>query len=163
MNFLDDKETCEILIIDDDHDYRAFAKSSSSDIAFVPEQYQEGKGLVMKPDAGDFAKWLRQTKPELNVELRKADGTLVLRSSDFWLPLAFLASDVALQIYISLVANYIYDRMKGALRGEKPRVHMEAVYEDKQDGVVKKFRFEGDADGLKKAIKRFNLNKFMDK
>jgi len=163
MNIFDDKETCEIQIIDDDRDYRAFTKSPSADIVFVPEPYGECKGLVMKADAGDFAKWLRRTKPELGVELRKAEGKLMLRSSDWWLPLAFLATDVALPIYLNLVANYIYDRMKGALRGEKSRVHMEAVYEDKQDGVVKKFRFEGDVDGLEKAIKRFNLNKFMDK
>ncbi|MEI6153675.1 MAG: hypothetical protein WCQ90_06280 [Deltaproteobacteria bacterium] len=163
MSFFDDKETCEVIIVDDGSKYRAFLESSSADISFVPEQYRECKGFVMKADGGNFAKWLHQTKPELTIELPKSDGKLVLRSSDLWLPLAFLASNVALPIYLNLVASYLYDRIRGALRGEKPRVHMEAVYEDKHDGIVKSFRFEGDVDELEKAIKKFDLNKFMDK
>jgi hypothetical protein len=163
MDLFDNKETCTIMPVGNDHEYCEFVNSSAADMAFVPEQYRECKGSIMKADAGNFAKWLRKTRPELKVDLRKADGKLVLRSADLWLPLVFLGNNVALPIYLNLVASYLYDRMRGVLRGQKPRVHMEAIYEDKQDGVVKSFRFEGDIDGLEKAIKRFDLNKFLDK
>lgn len=163
MHYFDDKETCEIIPVDDNHQYYEFVNSCSADVAFVPEQYPDSKGFIMKADAGNFAKWVRKTKPELKIDLRKSDGKLILRSSDLWLPLAFLANNVALPMYLNLVTSYLYDRMRGALRGEKPRVHLDAIYEDKQDGVVKKFRFEGDIDGLEKVIKKFDLNKFLDK
>ena len=163
MDIFDDKESCEVVIVDDDKEFRNFLNLSPSGISIIPEKYQGCEGLVLKDNAGDFSKWLRKNKPELNVEVRKADKRLVLKSNDFWIPLVFLAQDVALPFYLNLVANYVYDRMKGALRGEKGRIHLEAIYEDKQEGVVKKFRYEGDDDGLQKAIKQFDLNKFMDK
>ncbi|MCE7868592.1 MAG: hypothetical protein DYG83_17620, partial [Candidatus Brocadia sp. AMX2] len=119
MDIFDDKESCEIVIIDGDKEFRDFLNSSLSGIMIVPEKYQGCEGLVLKPDAGDFSKWLRKNKPELNVEVRKADKRLVLKSNDFWLPFVFLAQDVALPFYLNLVTNYVYDRMKGALRGEK--------------------------------------------
>jgi len=163
MHYFDNKETCEIIPVDDDLQYYEFVNSYSADVLFVPEQYQNSEGLIMKADAGNFAKWMRKTKPDLKIDLRKADGKLILRSSDLWLPLAYLASNVALPMYLNLVTSYLYDRMRGALRGEKSRVHLDAIYEDKQDGVVKKFCFEGDIDGLEKIIKKFDLNKFLDK
>lgn len=162
-HLFDDRELCEVRIVDDDREFRDFLSSNPTGITFIPEKYKGCEGLLMKPDAGDFAKWLRQNKSDINVEMRKTDKRLVLRSGDYWLPLVFLASDVALPIYLSLVSNYIYDRMKGALIGEKARVHLEVIYEDKEESITKKFTFEGDGDGLKEAIKKFDLNKFMDK
>ena len=163
MDIFDDKESYEVVIIGNDKEFRDFLKSTPSGLLFVSEEYSECEGLVMKEDAGDFAKWLRQKQPELHVEVHKANKQLVLRSSDIWLPLVFLASDVALPVYLNLVANYIYDRIRGALRGGKPRVHLEAMYEDKHKGVVKEFHFEGDSDGFQQVIKQFDLNKFIDK
>ncbi len=163
MNAFEEKDFCELVSIDDDKDFRDFLKSTPRGLAFLPERYGGCNGLVMKADAGDFAKWLRQNKPDLNVELRTADRRLDLRSADFWLPLALLANDVAIQFYLNLVANYVYDRMRGALQGERARVHLEVIYEDKQEGLAKRFRYAGDLDGLQKVIKRFDLDKFMDK
>lgn len=163
MDIFDDKESCEIVAVDDDKDFRKFLTSTPQGITFMPEKYQGCEDLVMKADAGDFAKWLKKNKPGLNVEVRKADKKLVLRSSDFWLPLVFLASDIALPVYLNLVSSYIYDRMKGALSGEKGRVHLKVVYQDKENNITKKFTFEGNVDGLQKVINKFNLNKFMDK
>ncbi|RIJ90511.1 MAG: hypothetical protein DCC43_14820, partial [Candidatus Brocadia sp.] len=114
MDIFDNKDSCEVVIVDDDKEFRNFLNSSLSGILITPEKYQGCEGLVLKPDAGDFSKWLRKNKPELNVEVRKADKRLVLKSSDFWLPFVFLAQDVALPFYLNLVTNYVYDRMKGA-------------------------------------------------
>ena len=162
MAFMDDKEVCEILTVSSDKEYREFLNSSTADIAFIPEQYQNYKGPVMKGDAGNFSKWLHKKEPELKVEIFKAEGKLELHSADLWLPLAFLGTNITLPVYLNIVASYLYDRMKGSLLGEKKRVHMEAIYEDEKDGVVKKFSFEGDAETLKDTIKKLDLNKFLD-
>lgn len=61
-----------------------------------------------------------------------------------------------------LVASYLYERMKGELKGESTRVHFCAEFEDKHNGKIKRFTFDGDADALQKAIKRFNVNDFLD-
>lgn len=162
MDIFDDKESCEIVTVADGKEFREFLNSTPHGLTFVPEKYRELDGLVIKADVGAFSKWIKQNKPEINIEVRKADKKLELRSSDFWLPLVFLANDIALPVYLNLVANYAYDRMRGALRGEEARVHLEVIYEDKQKAIIKKFKFDGDVNGLQKAIKKFNLNKFMD-
>lgn len=73
-----------------------------------------------------------------------------------------LSSDVSVQFYLNLVANYVYDKLKGALKGEKIRVRFSAVYEEPKTGVIKRFDFEGDEQALAKTIKRFDLNRFLD-
>lgn len=156
------KEICEVVIVEDDSDFRAYQKGNPSGFVMVPEPYGEVKGLVLKSDGGDFAKWLKRHDPSIKMEVRQAEQRLILRSGDYWLPLAFLASDVALPIYLNMVASYLYEKMKGALRGEKARVHLSAMYEDKSAGIVKRFNFEGDQEALQKVIKRFDLNKFLD-
>ena len=106
-------------------------------------------------------KWLAEVQPDLRVDLPSADR-LVLRSNDIWLPLVFLAQNVSLPFYLGLVTNYVYDRMKGALRGERPRVHLSAEFLDGKTDSVKRFNFEGDADALKDAVKAVNLDEFFD-
>ena len=163
MDIFNDKELCEVVSVDDDTEFIKFLSSNPHGITFVPEKYRECEDLVMKKSAGHFSKWLKKNNPNINVMVCKTDKKILLRSNDLWLPLVFIASDVTIQVYLNLVANYIYDWMKGALRGEKSRVHLEAIYKDKSEGITKKFNFEGDIDGLQKAIKQFDLNKFMEK
>ncbi len=52
--------------------------------------------------------------------------------------------------------------MKGALKGEKPRVHFSALYQDASEGITKKVEFEGDVDSLRKIINKFNINEFLN-
>jgi hypothetical protein len=163
IHFLDDTETCEIVALDENSDFQSFLQTGLSGLKFVPTKYRSYEGKLLSPDAGDFSKWLKCNHSEVNLAIDRGDGTLVLRSSDFWMPLVFLASDIALPIYLNLVSNYIYDRMKGALRNEKARVHLEAVFHDDKEGVSKKFRYEGDVESLQKIIKKFDLNCFLDK
>ncbi|MBI5791876.1 MAG: hypothetical protein HZA63_10410 [Rhodocyclales bacterium] len=162
MSCIEPLDSCHLTEVEDDSDFRAFAANRPSGIEMRAEEYGEPKNVVLKSDAGVFAKWLRTQEPELNVVMDEKLPRLVLRSSDIWLPLAFLASDVALPIYLNLVSNYLYEKMKGALRGEIARVHLCAEFEDKANGKVKRFSFDGDVDALQKAIKRFDLNRFLD-
>ena len=149
MEFFDDKESCEIVIVDNDEEFRDFLDSNPRGLALLPEKHPRCDDLVMRDDVGDFSKWLSQNKPELNVKVHRANKRLMLRSSDYWLPLVFLASDVTLPFYLNLVTSYVYDRMRGALKGEEGRVHLKVMYKDDEEGIIKKFIFDGNVDGLK--------------
>lgn len=162
MTILEPQDRCELRNIEDDSAFRAFSAKYPTGLEMVAEQYGEGKQFAVKSDAGDFVKWLRANSPDLKVVLDSKAPKLVLRSGDIWLPLTFLASDIAFPVYLNLVASYLYERMKGALKGEPTRVHLCAEFEDKANGKIKRFTFDGDAEALQKAIKRFDVNKFLD-
>ena len=162
MSILEPKDICELVAIDDDSAFKNYLGSDPSGFAVVTEKYPDCEGDVLLSGAGDFAKWVRRNAPEIKVKVNKADKHLMLRSGDYWLPLVFLASDVTIPVYLNIVANYLYDKMKGSLKGEKNRVHLSAIYESKKEGVSKRFNFEGDSDSLQKTITKFNLNEFMD-
>jgi len=131
-------------------------------IIVVPESYEEMDDPVVKAGTGDFIKWLNHESPNIETHNEEERTKLVLRSGDYWLPLVYLANDISLPIYLNLVASYLYDKARGVLKGDATRVHLSAVYEDKNAGKMKQFNFEGDIESLQKAIKRFDLNKFLD-
>jgi hypothetical protein len=162
MSDLQPKDVCELVTIEPDDSFKTFAQSSPSGVALVPQSYGDHEKPVIKAAAGDFAKWMAAAHPEIKVSLPKDTERLVLHSQDLWLPLAFLASDISLPIYLNLVSSYLYERWKGALRKDNPRVHVSAEYEDKSAGVTKRFNFSGDAEALKLAMKKFDLNEFLN-
>lgn len=162
MNLFERRDVCEVIAITDEAPFRAFAATNPSGIAMIPEGYGESKSVVIKSDAGDFAKWLRQQTPSIPVALDAGIPRLSLHSADIWLPLVFLAQDVGLPLYIHLVGSYLFERMKGALRGDVAHVRLSAQYEDKKTKKVMRFDFEGDADSLQKVMKRFDPNKAID-
>jgi hypothetical protein len=162
MSSLEPKDISEFVTVKSDDEFRDFIGKSPSGIALVPQTYGDHPTPVIKALAGDFAKWMAATHPEVKVEIPGKAERLLLRNEDYWLPLAFLASDIALPIYLNLVASYLYDKLKGALPGDKPRVHLSAEYENKKSGVTKRFNFVGDAETLKATIKKFDLNGFLD-
>ena len=159
---LERKETCETLIVDDDGNFREFLANRPTGLRMVPEKYGETNQLVLKSEAGQFAKWIRAHDPKIAVEVSQQTPRLLQRSCDVWLPLIFLANDLSLPVFLNLVANYLWDRMKGALKGDAMSVHLSVEYENKADGTVKRFNFEGDADALQKVIKKFDPNQFLD-
>lgn len=162
MNIFPEKLISEEKSLDDDKQFKEFIKNDPMGFLFVHENTFDTEDIAAKPDTGDFIKWLKVNKPDINVDSQKYDKLLFLRSNDFWLPLVFLATDVTLPIYLNIVANYLYDKSKGLLRGEENRIHFSAVYEDRKTGKTKKFIFEGSGEDLNKAIKKFDVNKFME-
>jgi transcriptional regulator with XRE-family HTH domain len=157
---LEPRDVAEIGSVADEAEFRAFQKANQRGLAMIPEIYGDSRKPALRSAGGDFAKWLKINEPTIPVEVRKSDQRLVLRSGDYWLPLVFLAGDVALPVYVNLVANYIYEKMKGALKGDKARVRFSAMYEDASTGVVKRFDFDGDEEALQQAINKFDPNKF---
>jgi len=162
MDVFDDKTVSEEKLLENDDHFRQFLDGNHKGILVVHEVYREIEDVVAQPDTGEFVKWIKTNNPEITIESQEYQKQLVLRSSDYWLPVVFLASDVTLPIYLNVVANYLYDKSKGLLRGEKNRVHFSVIYEDKNTGKSKKFFFEGSGDDLNKAINKFNVNKFME-
>jgi hypothetical protein len=157
---LSQKNVFEIIPVENDRDFRAYLATNPTGFVMVPERHADTNELILKGDARMFAKWIKLHKPSVVVDIQKADKELQLRSSDHWLPLMFLATNVTLPIFLNMVAAYLFDRLKGALRGESARVHFSVIYEDKAAGLTKRFNFEGDAETLQKIIKKFDANEF---
>jgi len=161
MSHLAPEDKCEIVSVEDDSAFRSFLEGDPTGLAMIPQAYGSVEVPVLSCDAGDFRKWLKSQQPEMHIQMPEAD-LLALRSGEIWLPLVFLASDVALPVYLNLVACYMYDRMRGALRGDRLCAHMTAEFLDGESGSVKRFCFKGDADALKAVIKKFDVNRFLD-
>jgi hypothetical protein len=147
--------------ISEDSTYSEYFKSTRTGVRFVPEPYSSSV-LSLKADSGDFAKWLRSQHPDLPISLPESVPKIVLHGADVWLSLVYLAGDTSMQVFLNMVASYLYDKAKGSLKTDHPRVHMSVVYQDKKQGKTKKFEFSGDQVSLEKAIKRFDLDNFFD-
>ena len=149
---LDDKDICEVVDTEDPA-FNKFYQENTSGIAFIPTQYQDSGETVMSSAAGDFAKWIDQKHPELNVDVRKSDKKQLLRSLDVYLPFVYLSQEPTLQAYLILVAEYVRYKMRGLLRGESSRVDLAVVYKERKEGKTLKFKFAGDLEKLEKFIK----------
>jgi len=158
----DSQNKCQLKPLGDDLAFQEFAAGHQGGVLMVAELRDDPATKVMAQDASDFVKWARHAAPDVKIHLGESDCRSVLCSADIWLPLAFIAHDVGLPLYLNLVSSYIYDRMKGALKGDGNRVHLSAVYKDQKKGVVKQFIFEGDRAALEKAIKRLDLDEFFE-
>jgi hypothetical protein len=162
MNFLECKSTLSVANIDGEMDYSSFVSMNERGLRFVAERARADIPAGLKSDFGDFAKWIQEKHIDFPVYVPDKAPRIMLRSADVWLPLAYLAGDTSVQLFLNMAASYLYDRAKGSLKTDQPRIHMSAIYQDKSTGKTKKFEFEGDAEALSKAIKRFDLNNFFD-
>ena len=162
-NHLRTEPNISLTTLEEDGEFGDFLTSGGRGLRFVPEVQASDAVPTLASDGGDFAKWLRQTHPTVEVNAPKVVARRVLRSADVWLPLVYLAGDTSLQIFLNMVASYLYDRAKGSLKGDKAaRVHLKATFQDKSSGKTKRFEFEGDGETLAKTIKRLDLNEFFD-
>lgn len=155
------KPTLTVHPISEDSAFSEYFKSTKAGVRFVPEPYSSSVPSI-KADSGDFAKWLRNQRPELPIFFPESVSKVVLHGADVWLPLMYLAGDTSMQVFLNMVASYLYDKAKGSLKTDQTRVHMSVVYKDKTQGITKKFEFSGSQDTLAKAIKRFDLDNFFD-
>lgn len=142
-----------------DEEFRSFL-SAGKGLALVPEPLSNEEGEALKADSGDFRKWMIQQHPDVPVNFPQSARKVVLRGGDIWLPLVFLASDVSVQVFLGLVANYLYDRTRGMLKTDRPRIHFSAVYEEHPGGYTKRLEFSGSPEDLSKVMRRFDANNF---
>ncbi|MCR1770876.1 hypothetical protein [Burkholderia glumae] len=160
-NQIESSDELSVHTVTDDATYLEYFSSGQGGIGLVPEPYGN-TSLGLKADGADFAKWLKQQRPELPISLPISSPRITLHSVDVWLPLIYLSSDVAMPVLLNLVSNYLYDKLKGKLPQDRPKVHLSVMYQNKRDGTTKRFEFSGDDDSLSKAIKRFDLDNFFD-
>lgn len=158
------EETDEVRLeeIPTQEDFERFQETNSKGILCVAESTAgEGTGATLASETYRFAKWVRKNRPAMVIDVVNGIGIRELRSGDYWFPLVFLASDIALPIYLNLVANYIYEVARGALAHDRQNVHLEAMYKDGETGTTKKFVYRGPVAGLEASMKKIDLNKLL--
>ena len=161
-NISEPEDTHKIEAINDKHEFLSFIRKNPKGILCVPENVtKQSSHNVVMPQTYDFAKWIRKNKKDITINVARSKGAKSLHSNDFWMPIVFLASDVSVQVFLGLVSNYIYDRIKGALKHDKATVHVKAYYKETAEGVAKEFSYEGSVEGLEEVAKNFDLNKFL--
>ncbi|HVZ42527.1 MAG TPA: hypothetical protein VHA82_01870 [Ramlibacter sp.] len=148
--------------VPDDLQFRTYLSDAASGITLIPEPMGPNIPAGLHADFGDFLKWSRQNSPGVQAKVSEQAPRVALHSAEVWLPLVAIASDTSVQVFLNMAANYLYDRARGSLKGDKVRIRLRAVYTDKQQGRTKRFEFEGDADSLRKVATRFDMNNFFD-
>jgi hypothetical protein len=131
---------------------------ANSGITILPQRYGHDGKLVVRADSTSFVKWLRVNAPDVSVKKPRDLPSISLHSNEIWMPIVFLASDIALPIYLNLVSSYLYDLSRGNLKTDVTRVQISAEYEDMKNGVRKRFTFSGGIESLEKAIKKVDVN-----
>ena len=150
----------------DEYLSRVQAKSDTArqGILVLPtEHWRQSSVNVFMPETFDFVKWMRQNSTiDVSINIATVEDIQVaeMRSDNFWFPLAYLFNDISVQIYLNIVASYLYDRIKGALRADQTTVDLELLTEDKKKGRVKRFSYHGSYEGLKEIIEK--MDKFME-
>lgn len=156
------KDISQITLVEDDTDFRLQTQKHPNGIVFRSRRHGDSDDEIIEADVSDFAKWLTSEHPHLPIDLPNNTNRLLLRNEEIWLPLAFIAGDVSLPIYLNLVSNYLYDRMKGSLKGSPPKVNLTVEYHDATSGKTKRFKYSGDGQTLMSITKKFDVNKFLD-
>lgn len=131
----------------------------SSGIKIVPEFYNGTQEKILQRYSGTFAKWIHKNHTEIDIDYDPNTKKISLHNSEYWLPLVYLASDTSVQMYLNLVIDFLYDKLKGSLKGEKAKVNFS--FEFKEGKSYKKFDYSGDIEGLERFTK-IDLNKLLD-
>ncbi|MGB7582841.1 MAG: hypothetical protein WBL85_10400 [Sedimentisphaerales bacterium] len=137
---------------------KEFIENSNGIFLSAEDNFRKGHE-VLKPDTYRFAKWLRQNKSEISVKISSCENVIDLKSSEIWLPMVFLATNVALPLFLNFVYDYLKSMVRGDLSKDDPKAHLNVIYKDK--GKFKKFEYNGPVEGLKK-IKQFDINDFIN-
>lgn len=161
-NISEHKDAFKIEQIDDNPELTALMQTNVKGILCVPESAtRQSLHNVLMSETYDFAKWLKKSRKDVAIDVVESEGIKSLRSGDLWFPIVVLASDMSVQVFLGLVSNYIYDRIKGALKHDRTDVHVQIYYKENPEGVLKKFTYNGSVEGFEKVAKRFDINKFL--
>ena len=152
----------------DEYTEKVKTKSSflKKGILILPfEKWGSFDGSPFISETFNFLKWIKQNKDiQENVSILEVEEKTIadLRSDQIWFPLVYLFSDVSLPIYLNVIANYLYEKLKGALLTDKYEVRVEALIEDKREKKTKKFLYEGSYQGFKEIVNRIDLDKMLE-
>ncbi|MFV0934628.1 MULTISPECIES: hypothetical protein [Pseudomonas] len=128
-------------------------------IEILTDRYYEG---CVSHEAGRFKKWMRIHHPEIEVTIPDDASKYDLHDYSIIMPLVSLASDMSLQNYLAVVVEYVKAATSNKLEGETDEIQMSVIYHDNEKGIKKEFNFKGSQETLNAAVKKFDLNKFME-
>lgn len=125
-----DETVMRITSVEDADAYHDFAARNSAGISIIPNH--DGH---LEAEVSDFVKWVRADHAHIPIIYPQQAPKLVLHGADIWLPLIFLAGDTSVQIFLNMLASYLYDKAKGALKKDNPTVHV-SVNSSSNKGVL---------------------------
>jgi len=157
----EEKEMMEITDSSGDSDFLAFAANGKG-IMIAPQSYGEPSRKVLFPEANRFAKWMKAQHSDVQVQIARDYPALDLRGNDVWMPLVYLAGRIALPVFLNIVSNYLYDRLKGKLKGDRPIIHLDVRYIDMQSRTGKSLKFKGDIQAFERTMKQLSDNNLLE-
>ena len=160
MKLLADKIEYKDADLNDGNSFKKYVGTNPTGLKIV--HAKRGDNIVEQGETGNFVKWLRINNKNINVEYERGTSKLIMESHEIWFPLVFLANNIALPIYLNIVANYLCEKSKGLLQGENIQAHLNLIHEDKKTGKIKRLNFSGNHEALNSVIEKINLNKFME-
>lgn len=144
----------------DPAEMRSVSGDFGAGLTFMAGSYGSDHRVSYSADVSDFAKWLRVSRPDVRIELPQTTARTIQRSGEICLPLVLLGSDVAIQVYLNIVGNYLYDLGRGSFGGRKRQVSLSVVFDDKALKRRRKLEYSGDAETLLRLAERFDLDGF---
>ncbi len=126
-------------------------------IIICPKRNTNDGNYYYSQDAIDFIKFSREQETDCSIDLLSEEvKVLSLHSADIWVPVIWIAKNVVLPFVISLVANYIFDRMKGR-ENDQAQVDFTAIV---GNGKKKKeIHYKGPAKEFKETFEKMDISK----
>ncbi len=146
-------------------EYICLAKKDSSikeklntyDFIILPHKYSEEQYYYAQ-ESVELLKFSKSFDKTRKIDILD-NGDIEMRSLhsfDIWLPVIWVAQYVLLPAAISLVMNYVYDKLRGR-ENEKPVI--DVTFEVKDGKKAKTLHFKGDLEGFKDKFEKINLSK----
>ncbi len=128
--------------------------TSGTGITLFPDRIARNSGaLVSDPNTISFKKWIQKNHPGV-VTREKSAPFIALHSSDIWLPLIAISSDVSFQFAFGIVTSYVYDLMKSNIGEPSPNASFSLAFQDKSSGKSLKYSYSGPADKIEELSKQ---------
>ena len=132
-------------------------KLDINDFVILPHKYSEDQYYYAQ-ESLDFLKFCKCSDIESKIDILDNGDIEVrsLHSFDIWLPVIWVAENILFPAAISLVMNYVYDKLKGR-ENEKPVI--DVTYEVKDGKKAKTLHFKGDLQGFKDKFEKIDISK----
>ncbi len=133
-------------------------KLDGTDILILPSPYGDSK-YYFAQEAVSFVKYCRSINNDVKTDILADDDKIEIRalhSFDIWMPIIWIASKIILPIGVGMVANYIYERMKGR---EKEECTVKVTFIVRDGKKTKELNYDGDAKAFKKTFEKIDIHK----
>lgn len=132
-------------------------KLDESDIIILPQRYKADE-FYFAQESIDFVKFCKRNNQEIKTDILANINeipVMALHSFDIWMPIIWICKNFFLPLTIELVANYIYDKIKGR---EHENVNLKASFIVKNGKKSIELHYDGDAKTFKDTFKKIDIN-----